>query len=448
MIRCHNNIRAARWLCFMLVLFFAATPSFGQVSPAEISNLKLKAIEQKYLPQLQSLHKGISDTNFPFSFLLTRYVTANPDRPNFDPRGIEFVNFQDQVVLKTSGIYRAAFDADLVTQNQRAVRTFREVIIPILGLMAIVIPSDIDCDAIGFEISYYARAPDKSFDFEGKEILAIVLSREDAFALASQKDDHERQTILNRSAEYVNGKEFGLALDSRDPLDVDARARFAANAAQTSSGPGNAASTRALNSFASGSVHAASNNPREQVSPPSQKTPVDSMAPAPALAPADPVPARTRGDAERLQNEFQPQLDALAKEGGTSLHLVDYAPPSFSLYHNKLVLQLTLRNPLVFERSNGSIYKRAAQGFDLFLAPELKPLMQKLPPGAKFDAFDFSVLNHVAAEKSSSEAIEYICPVGAVRSFVDDEITSQDLVNQSIVLVNGVRISLNLEQVE
>jgi hypothetical protein len=35
-----------------------------------------------------------------------------------------------------------------------------------------------------------------------------------------------------------------------------------------------------------------------------------------------------------------------------------------------------------------------------------------------------------------------------MRSFVDDEITSQDLINQSIVLVNGVRIALNLQLVE
>jgi hypothetical protein len=51
-------------------------------------------------------------------------------------------------------------------------------------------------------------------------------------------------------------------------------------------------------------------------------------------------------------------------------------------------------------------------------------------------------------EKDSSEAVEFVCPFSAVRSFVDDEITSQDLINQSHVLVNGVRIHLDLEIVE
>jgi hypothetical protein len=168
----------------------------------------------------------------------------------------------------------------------------------------------------------------------------------------------------------------------------------------------------------------------------------------PPASVADPKPAPTPADTERLQSQFQPQLDALLKESGMKFHLVSYAPPSFSVYHDKLVLQLTLRNPMAFERSTSSIYKRAAQSFDLFLAPELKGLMQKIPADAEFDALDFSVLNRLGVEKTSSEAVEFICPLKSMRSFVDDEITSQDLINQSIVLVNGVRIALNLQLVE
>jgi hypothetical protein len=36
----------------------------------------------------------------------------------------------------------------------------------------------------------------------------------------------------------------------------------------------------------------------------------------------------------------------------------------------------------------------------------------------------------------------------ATRLFARADITNQDLINQSVVLVNGVRISLNLAQVE
>jgi hypothetical protein len=40
-----------------------------------------------------------------------------------------------------------------------------------------------------------------------------------------------------------------------------------------------------------------------------------------------------------------------------------------------------MRNTMVFDRNKSSIYKRAAQSFDLFLAPKLKEMFGKLPAG-------------------------------------------------------------------
>jgi hypothetical protein len=84
-----------------------------------------------------------------------------------------------------------------------------------------------------------------------------------------------------------------------------------------------------------------------------------------------PAPA-SAADAEHLQSQFQSQLDALASLGQAKFHFVDYAPPSFVLYRDQVVLQMTPRNMLHFAPDSGSIYKRAAQGFDLFLALQLK----------------------------------------------------------------------------
>jgi hypothetical protein len=50
--------------------------------------------------------------------------------------------------------------------------------------------------------------------------------------------------------------------------------------------------------------------------------------------------------------------------------------------------------------------------------------------------------------KAGSEAVEFICPRAALRRFVNAEITNQQLLDQSIILVNGVRIGLNLQLVE
>jgi hypothetical protein len=138
-----------------------------------------------------------------------------------------------------------------------------------------------------------------------------------------------------------------------------------------------------------------------------------------------------------------------AKEGVTKFHFVEYDPPTFVVFRNQLALQMTLRNTLQFVPVKGSSHKRAAQTSDLFLAPQLRDLSDKISPDLEFQSFDFSVLNKISpGVKGTSEAIEFICPQTVLRQFVNAEITKQQLLDQSVILVNGVRIGLNLQLVE
>jgi hypothetical protein len=50
--------------------------------------------------------------------------------------------------------------------------------------------------------------------------------------------------------------------------------------------------------------------------------------------------------------------------------------------------------------------------------------------------------------KERSEAIEFMLPQDLARKFVNAEITNQALIDKSQVIVNGVRIALNLQLVE
>jgi len=144
-----------------------------------------------------------------------------------------------------------------------------------------------------------------------------------------------------------------------------------------------------------------------------------------------------------------PQLAAMAKEGAAKFHFLDYAPPTFMIFRDQIALQMTLRNSIQFGPGKGSIYKRAAQSFDLFLAPQLKDLSERISPELDFQLFDFSVLDKLSlGAKGASEAIEFICPRTALKQFVNAEITNQQLLDQSVILVNGVRIALNLQLVE
>jgi hypothetical protein len=431
-----NLIRRNRIFTFVhalvavAIVLLGSSSAFAQVSPIEISNPKLRSAEQEYLPQLQYLQHTIGQTQFPLPFVLTRYVGQDPARQaSLDPRGLEFVYFQNRMLLKTSGFYTAAFNADQFTQNERASRTFQEVVVPILSLIGDQLSLDMRCDGVGFEIAYHVRAARKNSDFEGREILAVVFERADAIAFLSASGT-EQQAILNRSGIYVDAKPFRLALRQKDPLEED-----------TLGPPESGPATSPLPASAA-SMHQTIASPRFTPATPSSASHVTSAVDLRVVP-----PAFSLADVDRLQARYQPQLDMLLKENGTQFHLVDYAPPSFALYHKQLVLQLTLRNPASFDKNTSSIYKRAAQTFDLFLGSELKALVPELPTD-QVEALDFSILNRLGNEKDGSEAVEFICPIKSIRSFVEDGITSQELIDQSLVLVNGVRINVHLELVE
>src|SRR5579871_6546893 len=189
----------------LYVLGFAS--AMGQVSPTEVKHPRAKADEQKYFPQLVSLQKAIGQAEFPFTFRLARYLDAKPgQRAALDSNGLEFVYFQDKVVLKVSGFYRVAFDSMQVTRNGRASQTLQSAVFPILRMITDIMPQNYDYDAIGFEILYDARDSRGSYDYEGHEVLTAVFNRDDAFALARAANDAERAEILSRADLFINGK--------------------------------------------------------------------------------------------------------------------------------------------------------------------------------------------------------------------------------------------------
>ncbi len=439
----------SRCLLGLACLWVGSGACLGQVSPAEIVNPQLRALEENYFSELKALHRAVVATKFPFPFVLSRYVGLDPQQlASTDTRGVEFVKFHERVVLKITGNYNAAYNADLLTSNQRASRAFREVILAILQQVTQVIPHEVSCDAVGFEISYHVHRQTRGSDYEGKEILVVLLDRAEAFGFPHLASVGEQQAVLNRSEIYLNGQEFGLALGERDPLNIEALARPAPGSPAAAAGPAGNAGTRTQVSRLTPSVSPASRRwgaaPEAAESRPAAPSGTDRPD-----ASNPPAAAATPADAERLQTKYQSQMDALARAGVAGLSLMDYAPPSFVIFRNQIVLQFTFRNPLHFEKGSSSIYKRAAQSFDLYLAPRLKPLLEKLPAGEEYEGLDITLLNLLDAKPAaSSEALEFIFPLRLLRQFADAEITNQELINQSVVLVNSVRIALNLQLVE
>ena len=443
---CFRFSRRAFFLATALAMSFSAPLASAQVSPSEILNPDLKALETSYFQQLKTLNQSIARTKFPFPFYLSRFVGLDPaQQAEADSRGLEFVRFQDRIILKVTGNYNAAYDTARLTQNERAASTFRTIVLPILDLLTASLPQDVTCDGIGFEISHHTRTRDRSYDYEGKEILVVVLDRDDAWALSRASTDSQRQEIVNRSKIFVSGKDFGLSLSEHDPLNVQTLPRSVPAKPD--------ATSTARSSTAAGHSSLLKSNLSLTSAPPVVPAPAQAVSdganPAQAVDPQPTSRPSTQAEADRLSEKYQSQLAALAKEGTTKFHFVDYAPPTFVVFHDQMVLQMTLRNSIQFGPMKGSIYKRAAQSFDLFLAPQLKDLSDRISSDIEFQLFDFSVLNKLSpGAKGTSEAIEFICPRTALKQFVNAEITNQQLLDHSVILVNGVRIALNLQLVE
>jgi len=402
-----------------VVAVSAASASFAQVSPDEIVNPRSRAIEQQYLPKLISLNRSIGESKFPMSFKLARYIEATSGRAALDTNGIEFIVFRNQVVLKLSGIYGATFDSKQLDENDRAVRVFEGAVVPMLRRVAANLPQSVECDGIGFEVIYDTRDTNREFDFEGREVLSLVLSRDDAFAIAEARDDHGLQEILNRSDVYVSGKPVVLRLvQSQDP-------------------------DREIAAVPDGELIAPS---KLLTSLPIKGAPKADIADYPVSAVAS-AESKTN-DAIRLQQQFGMQAKAALDTEMDRLHPDPGNTPQFETEGDQIRLHFTIRNSLQFEAGTSSIYKRAARSFDLFLAPELKSVVKKLPAIVGLNAFQFSVLNTIRDGNELSEVVDYICPVDAIYLFINNRITSQQLIDQSTVLVNGVRIGIDLEIVE
>src|SRR5215469_6802888 len=194
----------------------------AQVTPFEIRNPRLRAAEQAHLTKLIGLNRAIAELKFSFPFSLNRYAGLDPkDQNGADTRGLEFVDFHGRIVLKVTGNYNAALNGHTLNRNERSSRVFNDIVTPILGLLpAHLAPAD-DFDCVGFEIAYHVNEQTKGYEYEGKEILTIVLDKSDAFKLGPARTQADVQDTLNRSDVFINGKPYGLALGERAALDVN-----------------------------------------------------------------------------------------------------------------------------------------------------------------------------------------------------------------------------------
>jgi hypothetical protein len=140
----------------------------------------------------------------------------------------------------------------------------------------------------------------------------------------------------------------------------------------------------------------------------------------------------------------------MVQELESQAHFVRYAPPAFITFHNRTYLQLSVTTT-VPEIAAGSQYRLAALAFDRHIAHLIRPVLAYFKDPAGFDGIDFSATVRLGSGQSDGEgtlAAEFIFPLELLNTYASFDSTGQQLIDAGFVLLNGERVSLNLQIAE
>jgi hypothetical protein len=388
----------------------AAVPQIRSqvLSPAEIVDPALRALQQKYLQELKAAAVDITAHQYPYKFYLSRTLDVTEKQElQTDQRSIRFAQFRGHTVLQVTGNYFAAYSDQSMDRRQRFQRTYTDVMLPIVRATAPVVQNEPEVTALAIEVSHHVRKQVMGIGMERPENVVLIVPREVAAQLAASKGAEDEIAVLSQCSEYVDGEPYALWGEP------------------TSEQPAVAAQL-----------------PAKQPSAPS---PV-------ADAVKSPLPSRDLS-AEALQQaqaSFQTLLDRMVRELDAQAHFISYAPPTLIAFRNASYLQLSVTTTLA-PSDSGSQYRIAALAFDRHVSHLLRPTLAFFNEGPQFDGIVFSSTVHLPGQSEDSaltESVEFFFPMSELRRYEQYDITGQQLINAGFVLINGERVGLELQSAE
>jgi hypothetical protein len=379
-----------------ILLSALAWQATGQVlSPAEITDPAIRGLQQSHLEELHAITAALAGHRFPYHFYFSRKLDLTErEQERSDQRSIQFDKFQGQTVLKITGNYFAAYSAERMTNEERTRQTYRDVMLPILQAAAPALARADVPEAFALEISHHVIRKILGVDTESAENFVLILPKAAAQRLVEARDDAGRAAAVQEGTAYLN----------RTPI-----------------------------SFL----------PFEQKESPAIQVSVVSAKPEPQSSSA---PAK-------LETESKPEADyrdafaRMLKDLDAQAHFVPYAPPSFIAFRGGQYLEIPITTTLA-ESDSGSQYKLAALAFDRHVAHLIRPILAYFTDSAGFTGIDFSTSVRWAANTEGGEAVEFIFPLSALRSYAQFNLTGQQLLDAGVVLINGERVGLDLQTAE
>ena len=413
---------------FPAVCFAAfAGSGFAQVlSPPEIQDLNMRALQEKHLTELKTVGTAISAYRFPYRLYFSRALDLNEQQQQRrDQRAIRFEKFRNQTVLEITANYYASYSAELMQKEERALRTMQDVMVPILQVAVPALGQEEKLQAFALEISHHVRRKVLGVTTENAENVAFILPRLSAKRLISATTPGAQQAALMQGLLFVDGKPVlgwskgnaEMMADSKPqslPLPVDAKPAVGASVLE---------------------------------SPVPQASPAVAPSAPPAIIASEKQQDVGQETLRKQQSSSQETLDRLVRELDKDAHFVSYAPPTFIEFHKGSYLELSITTTLR-ETASGFQYRVAALAFDQHVAHLIRPILAGLKTRPDFDGIDFSTSVRLAGTGTSAAAVEFIFPTAALLCYERYDCTGQQLINQGFVLINGERVSLDLQSAE
>ena len=303
------------------------------------------------------------------------------------------------------------------------------IILPILQDAVPLFQKNASVQAYAFEISHHVIAKVRGVAVERPENVVVVLPQAAAVRMVNATDDTGRQAAIMLGEVFVNAKATTLWLSAEGPqLAQQAPPDDPSTTAQSAA----AASGEVAQDKFPVSAHVPTLKPAKPEEPP--KPPRDTSPPALAS----------------LQSTMKPILDGMVKAVDPQAHFVSYASPNFIAFRGGAYLELSI-NTTLSEPATTSRYRLAALAFDDHVAHLIRPVLGYFKDDSQFDGLGFSSTLHFAtksAPNTNSEAVEFFFPFTALRCYERYDCTGQQLIDAGTVLINGERVSLDLQIAE
>ena len=417
-----NNL----WLAAVLMLGIASFAPGQALTPAEIKNPRMRALQEKHFQQLQAVAGEIQAHIFPYPFYFSRVLDLElPQQERADQRSLRFDEYGGMTVVELTGNYFGSYSKELVNKSHRALRTFQDVMLPILEIAVAGLKDNPDVEGFAMEISHHTRGKTMGMNVESPENLVLALAKDAAVRLVSAKSENDRQAALLDGQFFFNGEPFILYLSDR-------AAEAAAKKQEGSATVVNPSAVRPPSvSISAGNIHPTPSSP--------------------ALAPPTATLRDTSQEAlAKIQTSDQKLIDVVVKELDSQAHFVSYAPPVVVAFRKNAYLEFSLNTTLP-SATAGSRYKMAALAFDDHISHVVRPMMAYFKGDLNFDGIAFSTTIHQQDKpgvSQGSEAVEFFFPVEALRCYETFDCTGQQMIDQGSVLINGERVNLDLQMAE